>query len=382
MEQYDVVVIGLGAMGAATLDQLARRGARVLGIERFGIPHELGSSGGDTRLIRKAYFEHPDYVPLLERAYANWEHLEARTGERVLFRTGTVYIGRPDGELIAGSIAAARTHRLAYDELSERDLQTHASVLRLPEGHHGVYEPDGGFVLASRSIRLFGEEALHHGAHVLTGVTVREWRRVGANLHVVTDAATYRAGRVIVTAGSWSADLLPGLPTALTVTRQAIFWLWPEESERFRLGNFPCWAAEIDGYAELFYGFPILPASFGGQLGFKVAHHAQGEVVAPGAMAPVQAAELEPVRRALANVFTVRLGPLLSMKACMYTWSPDHHFVIDRHPHDDRVIVACGFSGHGFKFASVVGEALADLALEQRTALPIGFLGLERFRRG
>ena len=376
---YDVIVIGLGAMGSATLDHLARRGVNVLGLEQFGIPHELGSSGGDTRLIRKAYFEHPDYVPLLQRAYANWDDLGARTGERVLYRTGAVYVGRPDSELIAGSLASAQQHSLPCDRLSGEEVARRWSGLRIPAGHDALHDGDGGFVLAGKSIRLHCECALRRGAHVRAAEAVREWRETASAVEVVTSAGMYRAAHLVVTVGSWAGAVLPRLRTPLEVTRQALFWVWPAHTAPFELNTFPCWAAQLDGHEGLFYGFPMLPASMGGQLGFKIAHHAKGSPVEPGRARPVDAAEFASVREALREIFVDDLGTVVATKACTYTSTTDGHFVVDRYPESERVTVACGFSGHGFKFASVIGEALADLALEGRTALPIGFLGLDRF---
>jgi len=377
---YDVIVIGLGAMGSAALDHLARRGAKVLGLEQFGIPHEQGSSGGDTRLIRQAYFEHPDYVPLLQRAYANWDDLGARTGERVLYRTGAVYIGRPDAGLIAGSLASAQLHSLPCAPLSGDEVARRWSPLRVPNGYQALHEADGGFVLAGKSIRLHCECALRRGAHVRAAEAVLEWRETVSGIEVVTSAGTHRAPHLIVTVGSWASALLPHLRTPLEVTRQALFWVWPAQTTPFELNTFVCWAAQLDGHEGLFYGFPMLPASLGGQLGLKIAHHAKGPPVEPGRAWPVDAAEFTSVREALKEIVVDDLGPVVATKACMYTSTTDGHFVVDRYPESERVTVACGFSGHGFKFASVIGEALADLALEGRTELPIGFLGLDRFR--
>jgi sarcosine oxidase len=378
-ERFDVIVLGLGAMGAATLDHLARRGVRVLGLEQFGVAHEQGSSGGDSRLIRKAYFEHPDYVPLLERAYANWEELEVRTGERVLFRTGIVYLGSPDGEVIAGTRLSARTYGLPCETLTPDALRRRSPALRAPHGTVALHEPDGGFVLSTRAIRLFCEEALRRGARIRAGEAVRAWRETADGVEVTTSAGRYRADRLVISAGSWSGALLPNLPAPLAVTRQTLFWLWPATPERFALDAFPCWGAEVPGFAGMLYGFPMLPATLATTPGLKIAHHFPGEPCTPGQVRAVAVSEFEALRPALGQVFDADLGDVIAAKVCMYTSTPDHHFVIDRYPGSERVVVAAGFSGHGFKFASVIGEALADLALEGRTALPTGFLGLGRF---
>jgi sarcosine oxidase len=376
---YDAIVLGLGAMGSAALDQLARRGARVLGVERFGIPHDLGSSGGDTRLVRKAYFEHPDYVPLLERAYANWEDLEARAGERLLYRTGITYIGAPDCASIAGTRASAAQYRLPCESLTARDLAARAPMLRAPDGSDVLFEPDAGFVLAGRAIRAFCESALRHGAEVRAAQPALDWCETATGVEVHVGSDTLRAARLIVTVGSWTPELLPRLPTPLSVTRQTLFWVWPAHTDAYALGVFGCWAAELADQPGLFYGFPLLPAALGGQLGLKIAHHCDGPAATPGRVAPALAAEFEPLREALRAVFAGDLGPVVAAKTCMYTSSVDRHFVVDRYLDSERVAVACGFSGHGFKFASVIGEALADIAIEGRTGLPIGFLGLRRF---
>ena len=378
---YDVIVIGLGAMGSAALDQLARRGARVLGIERFGIPHEQGSSGGETRLTRKAYYEHPDYVPLLERAYANWESLEARSGERVLYRTGAIYLGAPDGEFIRGTLESARVHRLACESMDAAALARRAPALRVPPGYVALADADGGFLLAARAIRLFCERALEAGAQVRTGEIVTALRDHGDGIEVTTARGRFTAGHAIVTSGSWTADLLERLRGVLSVTRQTLFWLWPERPALFALDAFPCWAAQIGGAPGLFSGFPLLPASLGTTLGVKVAHHAPGQAATPGALAPAEPHEFEAVRAAVESVFGAALGPVVASKACMYTSSPDQHFIVDRFPDLRAATFACGFSGHGFKFASVIGEVLADLALDGRTRLPIDFLRYARLAR-
>ncbi len=378
--RFDVIVLGLGAMGSATLDQLARRGVNALGIERFGIPHDLGSSGGDTRLIRKAYFEHPDYVPLLERAYTNWAELESRSGERVLFRTGIVYVGAEHGTTMQGTRASADKYALRCDWLSAQEVTSRWPCMTVPSGARALHEPDGGFVLAGKAIRLFCESALRHGATIHAAEPALTWRETNEGVEVRTAAETYRAARLVVTVGSWTASLLSGLPTPLAVTRQVAFWTWPPAADGFELGAFGCWAAELDGIPGMFYGFPLLAASIGGQLGLKVAHHLAGPLAEAGALAPATAAEFAPVRKALAAVFRTDLGPVIGAKACSYTSTLDQHFVVDRLPGSERAFVACGFSGHGFKFASVIGEVLADMAVDGRTRLPIDFLGLARLR--
>lgn len=379
---FDVIVVGVGAMGAATCHALARQGARVLGLERFDVPHAQGSSAGQTRLIRLAYYEHPDYVPLLRRAYELWDALGEETGVPLLHRTGALYLGRPEGELIAGSLRAAREHRLAHEVLDAAAVEQRFGGFRVPEGFAAMHEPEAGFVLAERAIAAMAERALHHGAELHGREPVRSWQVDRGGVRVVTDRGTYHAGHLVFTAGAWTAPLVRDLGVPLTVTRQVLGWVWPRVPERFALGRFPCWAIEDDapGFQGIYYGFPLMTGAAMEAPGLKVAHHAPGPATHPDALdRATTAADEGDFRPALSKYLPDADGPLLSMRVCMYTMSPDQHFVIDRHPAHERVTIGCGFSGHGFKLAPVMGEALADLALHGRSELPVAFLGRARF---
>ncbi len=371
---YDVIVLGIGAMGAAALERLASRGARVLGIEQWTVPNSLGSSGGDTRLIRKAYFEHPDYVPLLERAYEGWRRLEASSGVDLLYPTGTVYVGPPDGPLVAGSRRAAEDHGLALELLSVDDVHERFPGFRIAQGSVAAFEPEAGFVLAGHGINAFAERAAAQGATLMTGTRVTGWRAAPDGVVVTTDAGPFQGDALVVAAGSWAPAVcqLPGL--ALNVTRQPLFWLWPDRSFDFRLGEFPCWALELAGHPGIYYGFPsAIPSTL--HPGVKFAHHTPGEACEPdGAKAPASEAEYQATLRSATSLLPGLRGSRVGTSICMYTNSRDGHFIVDRHPEHERVVLACGFSGHGFKFAPVMGELLADYALEGRSKLPADFL--------
>ncbi len=382
-QSFDVIVAGVGAMGAATLSALARRGVRVLGIERFDVPHAFGSSGGQTRLIRKAYYEHPDYVPLLERSYVLWRELEARTRSSLLFETGLVYAGPPDGEVIAGVLRAARTHGLAVETMTPRDDSSRMPPLRVPESFTTLFEPAGGFVLCERAIASFAQDALAHGAELHARERILNWEPDGDGVHVVTDRGAYRASRLVISAGAWAEHFLADLGIALRVTRQLVGWVQPQSLAAFAFGALPCFAIQDDtpGFDGLYYGFPALPSSvFAGPSGLKAGHHTLGAQVDPDTLdrTPLPREEAS-FRAGLTKFLPAANGPLLAAQVCMYTNSQDGHFVIDCHPKHEQVVFACGFSGHGFKFAPVIGEALADLALDVRSSLPIGFLSLARF---
>lgn len=378
MRSHDVIVVGLGAMGAAALRSLAVRGVRALGIEPRPVGHGDGSSGGDTRLIRKAYFEHADYVPLLQRAYRLWRDMETASGRSLLFETGTLYLGRPDCELIAGSRHAAATHGIALHAVDDAELAERFPNFRRPEDCVALFEPEAGLVLCERAVRTAVELAVAAGADTAIGERVLAWSAGQAGVVVQTERGRYQAGALVLTAGAWSAGLLQHAGVELAVTRQPLFWVAPEPARAasWELGRTPCWALQRHDRPGLFYGFPVMPVSLVANAGVKLAHHAPGESADPDRpRRPVDADELTALLDSVAP-FVAGLGHRpLADRVCLYTMSADGHFVVDRHPRHANVVFGCGFSGHGFKFAPVMGEALADLVTAGGSVLPIGFLG-------
>jgi len=379
VKRVDVIVIGVGAMGSAACFHLAQRGVHVLGLDQFSIPHSLGSSHGDSRMIRLCYYEHPDYVPLLLRAYQLWDDLEKRTQQKLLYKTGGIYMGPPECEFIAGTVRAAHEHRLPHERLDRARLRHRFPQFHVPDDYIGLYEPEAGFLTPERVVAAYAGLALQDGALLRANEPVVAWSANERGVIVRTTNQTYSADRVIFCGGAWSAPLLGDLNVPLTVTRQVLGWVWPKKPEAFALGALPVWAiSNSDG--TIHYGFPMLPAASHGRPGFKIAHHFHGTPTTPDSINRIpQPSDEDDFRPVLERFIPDADGPLLSMAVCMYTNSPDSHFIIDAHPKYERAIIACGFSGHGFKFASVVGEILADLALNGRTDLPIEFLGLKRF---
>lgn len=379
---YDVIVLGVGSMGSSTCYHLARRGVKVLGIEQFDIPHELGSHAGQSRMIRKAYSEHPDYVPLLRSAYANWQAMEKETGAELYFRTGILHIGKKESQDIAGLRKSASLYSIEVKDVSQAEMASRFPQFKIPGAYDIVMEPDAGFVTPERSVLLFTEQAIRKGAAIHTKEKTLSWKREGGTITVTTNKQTYQCKKLVITAGPWAGKMIPGLSKNLKVTRQMIAWVKPRNWKAFELGTFPCWTiADIDKPGT-FYGFPILPTSkFGGPVGLKLAHHYHGVVSDPDNLNRVPAPEDESVLvDALNKFFPEGYESTHVMKTCMYTNTPDENFILDFLPgHDKEVCVAAGFSGHGFKFSSVVGEIMADLALKGATAHPIGFLNAGRF---
>jgi len=367
-------------MGSATCYELAKRGCKVLGIEQFTAPHENGSHAGQSRIIRKAYFEHPDYVPLLQRAYDKWAALEAETGSKFYHRTGIVYFGSPDNENIKGIRQAADMHNVRIESLDLSNALKRYPVFEIPDNFDAIFEPEAGFVTPEQAIETYIREAEKLGANILQNTAVLTWKQEGSKLRVITVKSAYTCDKLIVTAGAWTARILPTLGLPLHVTRQLLAWVSPPDPAAFALGNFPCWFVE-DPALGTFYGFPLLPGNRG-PIGLKLAHHYPG--VPSGAdevNGPLPSMEEEKLRYFLKKYIPSAGRQVIHRKQCLYTYSPDSHFVIDHLPgFGNRVCVACGFSGHGFKFAPVVGEVLADLGMRGKTDLPVVFLRLQRFR--
>lgn len=377
---YDVIVIGVGSMGSAACWFLASRGHRVLGLEQFHTPHEYGSHAGQSRIIRKAYFEHADYVPLLERAYENWRSFEAESATSIYYRTGILYAGLPENENIAGIMNSARLHGIPIENWSHQERGVRFPVFDVPADFETIFEPDAGFVTPERAIQQYVREARKKGAVIETNTPVISWKRESNTIRVVTSRKEYTSDKLIITAGAWAGRVLPQLNFQLTVTRQILAWVKPADPGPFSLGNFPCWFVE-DPALGTFYGFPILPSgSFNGPIGLKLAHHHPGTACSPDEIkGGHHKGEKEKLQQFLRTYLPAAGDAIIETKNCLYTYSPDTHFIIDHLPgYDGRVTIACGFSGHGFKFVPVVGEVLADLAMKGRTELPIGFLKLGR----
>jgi len=371
IERYDVVVVGVGGMGSAALYHLARRGKRVLGLERFDIPHELGSSHGITRIIRLAYFEHSAYVPLVRRAYELWRELETEAGEQLLHVTGAVE-GGP--RIFEGALRSCHDHDLPHEALDGAEVTRRFPAYRLPPDLPLVYQPDGGFLLPERCIGAHVNGAVAHGAVVKTGERVLEWEEGESEVRIRTDRGVVAAERLVLTAGAYSQEVARLPPGLVTAQRQVLAWFQPLEPDLFAPARFPVFNVALEeGHL---YGFPEF-----GVPGFKVGYYDHGgETGAPDLISRKTTREDEAVLRPFAErYFPAGAGPTLALKACLFELSPDEHFLIDRHPESELAVVGAGFSGHGFKFCSVVGEILADLALDGKTRHDIEFLRFARF---
>lgn len=373
---YDVIVIGVGSMGSAATYHLAKRGHDVLGLEQFDIPHRKGSYHGLTRIIRKAYSEDPAYVPLLHRAYGLWETLQEENGRRLLHLHGSIAAGQPDEENFNGAIEACETHDLPYEVLSSDELSARFPGYQLPDEFRAVYQPDGGFLASDRCLIAHVEEAFNNGGEIHTRERVCEWEATAEGVRVETDDDAYTADRLVISAGPWAQELVEELRGSATPERQVLGWFQPTVPSNFAPERFPIFTATLED--EPFFGFPTFEVP-----GFKIGrhHHREQETTPETLEETVHPEDERILREAVEKYFPSGAGPTMRLTTCMYTNSPDEQFVIDTHPDHANVVVAAGFSGHGYKFSSVVGEILADLAIEGETDHPIDLFRMDRLHR-
>ena len=371
--EFDTIVLGVGGMGSATCLELARRGLRVLGLERFSLVHDRGSSHGDSRIIRKAYFEHPDYVPLLHRAYELWQDLERTTRQNLFHPTGLVLSGLAESDAIRGARLSAERHGLELQNLTFREARLRFPGLEFPADHEIAFEPGAGTLFVDNCVKAHVDEAIRHGATLRGNEPAVEWSSDGEMVRVTTAAGEYLAHSLVVTAGAWASDCLTDLGLPLNVVRKFVGWFPLQASQYLASSGCPNYLFELP--LGTFYGFP----SFDGTT-VKVAEHSGGEIVVDPINVDRQcrSSDIERLDGFIkSHLPGVGMNPTRH-SICLYTMSSDQHFVIDVHPRWKNVAFAAGFSGHGFKFCPVVGEALADLIQHGKTKLPIQFLARDR----
>ncbi|HEX2722707.1 MAG TPA: N-methyl-L-tryptophan oxidase [Gemmatimonadaceae bacterium] len=372
---HDVIVAGLGAMGSATAAHLAMRGMRVLGLERWRPGHRNGSSHGDSRIIREMYFEHPMYVPLLKRAYDLWEELAERSRERLLHTTGGLMIGPENGALVSGTLRSAREHGLSHEVLSAGEVARRYPAFNLREDLLAVLDPRAGYLDPEACNLAHLETARQYGADLRFDETVLRWNAFDDGVTVTTACGSYSADHLVLAVGARTRDLLRGVDLPLEVERQAVFWLDPDiDSGSYDEPAFPIYAYEYEP-REICYGFPRLPR------GVKSSIMHGGEIIpdADEVERTVRDEEVDPLRRALAPILPgLARAAVSEREVCLFTNTPDHDFVIDLHPEHPQVVVSSACSGHGFKFASVIGEIQADLVMNKQTRFDMSPFGIGR----
>ena len=374
MRSFDVVVLGLGGIGSAALCQLAGRGVTVLGIDQFGPAHAQGSSHGQTRLFRTAYFEHADYVPLLRRAAVLWNEREHAEGRRLFARTGVLLAGPPAGEVLTGATAAASQHGIVVERQPAADAMSRWPALQMPADWMTLYEPNAGCLFVEAAVQAQLNAATAAGAEVRHGLAVRQIKAIDHGVELHTETERIVAGRLVFCPGPWAGQLLPLPGLSPLVLRKSLFWYRPAEPSEFSASALPC--IGYDTPQGFFYATPAFDFR-----GVKVAEHSGGRPLASPAEVSraIDAREQAAVEAWSAGALPGLGRDRTGHTACFYTMTPDRHAVVGHHPDHPRVTVAVGFSGHGFKLAPVIGEALADLACDGTTDLPIDFLSPRRF---
>jgi sarcosine oxidase len=376
-KRYDVIVAGLGGMGSASAYHLAARGRRLLGLEQFAPRHTLGSSHGDSRIIREMYFEHPLYVPLVQRAYELWQALQRDAGEPLLHVNGGLMLGPREGMLVTGTLHSAAEHGLPHELLDPREVHARFPAFSIADDNVAVLDPRAGFLRPEACTDAHLALAARHGAELRFEEPLTEWEPDGDGVRVRTANGTYTAERLLLTAGAWTGALLRGMELPLEVERQVLFWFDPpaDAGDRYTPARCPIYAWEhTPGF--IGYGFPRL------EKGVKTALMHQGEVSAhPGEVRrTVDDAEVEPLRAALRQVLPeLAAAPVRTSTVCLFTNTPDTDFAVGTHPEHPQVLVSSPCSGHGFKFASAMGELHADLLTGGRARFDLTPFRLDRF---
>jgi sarcosine oxidase len=374
---YDAIVIGVGGVGSAALWQLASRGARVMGIDRFSPGHDRGSSHGETRIIRLAYFEHPDYVPLLRRAYQLWADVERQTNQKLFHQVGLLQAGPLDGEVVSGVLTSARQHSLVVDTMTPAEAMRRFPAFSVEPGDTAVFEPTAGYLRVEACVRACFQLAQQAGAE-FREATAMAWRHEHGEFIVETADGSFCAKKLVVSPGAWASSLLPEFGQHLVVRRKPLYWFESPQTVHAASAGCPTFLFERGSHA--FYGFPAIDG-----LGVKAAEHTGGAVLADPLRdrrpEVIDAVDLSQVWAFVKESLPGVLPHVTRHSVCLYTMSPDGHFVVDRLPANEHVAICAGLSGHGFKFVTVLGQILADLTLAGKTELPIAFLNSTRFTR-
>ena len=371
-QHFDVIVLGGGTMGTAAAWELGKRGEKALVLEQFSHVHSLGSHSGQTRIIRHAYAEGPDYIPLVLRADELWVELEEETRTKVLHRVGGLEIATPGGGHAQAARDAAAEHNVPFEWITAEETRKRWPMFGIPDNWEVGFGPTSGFLNVEPALHAMGDQARVLGVKIREEEPVQSWAVDGEGVRVKTGEGEYTADRLIVTAGAWAGRMLADLGLPLQVLRKVLFWLEVEDESKFDPAIMPVYVS--DSHLGEIYGFPVF-----GQRGLKIARHDGGTPAEPDALdRVVKPGEEDDVATFAKAFFPGVTGGVVKSAVCMYTMTPDGDFIVDRHPEHSNIAIGTGFSGHGFKFATAVGEALVDLVSEP-LAKPLPILAIDRF---
>jgi sarcosine oxidase len=380
--RFDVIVIGMDAMAAATCWYLCKHGIKILGLGQLEAPNnQLSQAAWKKKIERKAYYEHPDYIPLLQRAYKNWKDLEIATATQIYYKTGILYFGDANGSFIDGLKQSAQEHATAQVEINSAEVASKFPLFKNSPTHAAIYEPDAGFVVGEQAVSLYTSLSVAAGVEIKRREKVLSCELQDDFMLVKTNEDSYKAKQVVICGGAWASSFIKEVRFVPLVTKQIVVWMNPLDWAPFMVNKFPSWFIE-DEHRGVYYGFPIIPPnSFGGPVGLKIVHHLPGVVSDVDAIDKgITKDDEESIRYFLAKYLPSANSNILGFKTCFHTYFSEEHFIIDQLPaYNNKVTIACGFNGDGFKLASVIGEILADLAIKGDTNLPIDFLRIDKF---
>ncbi len=376
VKHYDVIVVGVGGMGSAATFHLAKRGLKVLALEQFNIPHNLGSSHGITRIIRLCYYEDPSYVPILQRSFELWRELQVHVDQRLLYETGSIDAGAEGTLTFEGSLSSCKLHGLKHEVLNSQELKKRFPAYELPNDIRAVYQQDGGFLLPEKCIVAHVMAAQAFGADIRARESVKSWTPTSQGVRVESTQGTYEAEQIVFTAGAWIGQLLPKMGSFTRVERQVLGWFQPLEQKIFKPDLFPVFNMQVS--EGRYYGLPEFEVP-----GFKLGrYHHLDQQINPQDLNPSCSEGDESILRTfVAKYFPKANGPTMALAPCMFTNTFDEHFIIDEDPEHSQVLIVSPCSGHGFKFCSVVGEITADLVQKRRTDLDISLFRLKKQRK-
>ncbi len=373
---FDIIVLGLGAHGSSALYHLSKKNKNICGIDRFTPPHSFGSSHGQTRIIRQAYHESPMYVPLVKEAYNLWYELENFSGKKLLLKTGGIMLGDENTSVVTGAKLSAEMHDLDYEYLNAKELKQKFPAFKPTAETVAVVEKDAGILFPEKCIQANLEQATNNNATLFFNETVLSINQEKDHVEIVTDKNNYATAKLIVSAGAWLSQLMPELNLPLIVERQVLYWFKNDNADlqsNLLPDKLPIYIWEYE-QGKMFYGFPDVGD------GIKIAYHHAGEKIEPENLRKQVADknEIEDIKQ-IASTY-LEIEPRFNYAdVCMYTNTPDEHFIIDYHPSNKNIIIASPCSGHGFKFSSVIGKMLCDMAMEQTLQFNISPFKIERF---
>jgi len=373
--RYDVAIVGAGAAGSAAAYHLSKTGKKILVLDRFNPPHNFGSSHGQSRIIREAYFESPLYVPLVQQAYQLWYQLERESNKKLLLKTGGLMLGTHETKVVQGAMLSAVQHHLPYEYLSSDTIKERFPGFHPTKETVGIYEQNAGILFPEECIKTNLELAKNSNTHFCFNEIVASLKSDGSEVAIATNKENYVATKVIVSAGAWLNELLPELQLPLTITRQTLFWFKCSEKDakKYLTENFPVYIWQIEK-EKTFYGFPDLGE------GIKIAIHHGGKITTADTVdRMVKQEEIDEVSSLIKDYLGID-ATFNYAAVCMYTNTPDENFIIDFHPAYKNIIIASPCSGHGFKFSIATGKLLCDMALEKRLDFDISVFSIKRFK--